>query len=130
MVLDTTPALLAIERQVFGPEHPTTLLTKHCISVALSCQMKYDEALLIARECHASYIEVCGPEHPETLGVAGQVAVVLIDLGQHAESETILRETLVLQHKVVGAEHEGTILSANRLQTLIDDGKASIQTMP
>ena len=122
--------LVAVQQQVLGPEHPDTLLNVGNLATSLSCQEKDDEALPIAREFYASYVKVCGPEHPDTLGAAHCVACSLVALEEYAEAETILRETLVLLRKVLGADHDRTVYTASALQDLIDDGNASIQTMP
>ena len=100
------------------------------LAVSLHCQGKDDEALPMARECYASYVKVCGPEHPDTLNLARLIAHSLVALEEYAEAEAILRETLVLHRKVLGADHDRTLHIACALQRLIDDGNASIQTMP
>eukprot|EP00729_Bicosta_minor_P008640 gene8640-biopygen8186 len=122
--------VLAIQLQILGPEHPRTLKTKVNISVTLCRQGKYAEALPLVRESYRGYTKVYSSKHPSTLHAASQLGHTLMKLGEYAESEAILRETLVLQREVLGPEHRETKLTATRLQTLISNGNAAVQTMP
>lgn len=109
----------AIQLQVLGPEHPDSLMIKGNISISLSRQGKYAEALPLARGSYRGYTKVHGPEHPRTLSAESHLGNVLMELGEYAESEAILRETLVLQREVLGPEHRDTKVTATKLQTLI-----------
>jgi tetratricopeptide (TPR) repeat protein len=56
-----------IEKSVLGPEHPSTLTTRHNMALVLDNQGKYEEALQAYQEVYEIEKSVLGPEHPSTL---------------------------------------------------------------
>merc|ERR1711916_257486 len=63
---------------VLGPEHPSTLNTRHNMAVVLKKQGRYDDALAMYEEVLAvqERADVLGPEHPSTLTTRRNMALV------------------------------------------------------
>lgn len=59
--------LVAIHQQLVGPEHPETLRGTLNLALSLSEQNKYDEALILQRECYRGFVREVGARHPDTL---------------------------------------------------------------
>ncbi|KNC46150.1 tetratricopeptide TPR_2 repeat protein [Thecamonas trahens ATCC 50062] len=119
-------AVLAVgEREdVLGPEHPSTLTTRHGIAGVLEAQGQYAEALAEYRAVLAvqEREDVLGPEHPSTLTTRHNIAVVLEAQGQYAEALAEYRAVLAVRERedVLGPEHPSTLTTRHGIAGVLE----------
>ncbi|MEV8549947.1 FxSxx-COOH system tetratricopeptide repeat protein [Streptomyces glaucescens] len=77
------------------------------------------EALIMSRECHASWARTMGADHPETLVWAQYSALATADAGDTAEARTLIGEVLARRRRVLGEDHPDTLTSADTLARIL-----------
>ncbi len=117
---------IACSQHILGAEHPSTLMGRNNLAVALRAQGKYAESEQEQRAVLQIKDRVLGTEHPDTLSSRNNLAVVLRVQGRNAEAEQEQRTVLKVQERVLGAEHPDTLSSRHNLAlTLQAQGKPS-----
>ena len=94
-----TPDAEAVERRaveldlrVFGPQHPSTLLSMISLATILLDQDHYSDAEKIYRQILGVQRDVFGPENPETLHTMELLGVTLAYEKHYPEAEGLFRE--------------------------------------
>jgi hypothetical protein len=82
--------VLAVEKRVLGPEHPSTLTSAANLAASLMYQGKHAEAEQIHREVLAAGKLVLGSEHPETLASSANLAVTLFDQRKYTRGAAVV----------------------------------------
>jgi tetratricopeptide (TPR) repeat protein len=100
--------VLALRREVNGPEHPDTLLAMGNLSTSYAEAGRRDEALRLREEVLALRRKVNGPEHPDTLKAMNYLAMAYDRAGRLDESLKLREEALPLSRKVNGPDHPHT----------------------
>ena len=92
--------VLAVQRCVLGPDHPSTLTNSNNSTNTLNHQGKHTEAetMFVIQQ------QRLGPEHPTTLTTAMNVATTPDDQGKYAEAETAHRDVLAVQRRLLGEQ--------------------------
>jgi tetratricopeptide (TPR) repeat protein len=110
---------LAIQREVLGPQHPSTLVSMGSLALVLRRQGKVDEAKTLYEKCLAIAIEVLGPRNPTTLTLMNSLAKILRDQGKYNEAESLHREEFAICKEVEGPRHPDTLTSMNSLAVVL-----------
>ena len=103
--------VLAHDVEVYGEQHPDTLMGHNNIGMSLSVQGKLAEAEHVYRE--ALVTSMAGTSHaPElafvTLAIRNNLAMVTEKQGKHAEAEVLRREGLLAANQLYGPGHPKT----------------------
>jgi tetratricopeptide (TPR) repeat protein len=111
-------ALEAHER-VFGPEHPSTLVSVSNLAGLLSCTGDYAGAEPLYRRALEAQERVLGPEHPDTLFSVSNLAFLLSRTGDYARAKSLCFRALGTRERVLGSEHPDTLTSVSNLAGLL-----------
>lgn len=102
---------LAVRQQVFGPDHPQTVVG---LSNLAGCLLTLGDAAA-ARQMFEQALEasqrVLGPEHPETLTNLANLAGSLWALGDAAGARELDERALAARERVRGPDHPETLAS-------------------
>jgi hypothetical protein len=66
--------VLAAKQRVLGPDHPSTLTTRHQVAYEMAELGDHDGALAEYRDVLAAKQRVLGPDHPSTLSTGAWVS--------------------------------------------------------
>jgi len=120
----------AIRIAVLGPDHPTTLVARQNVGLALKDLGRFDEAEAILGEVLEARRRVLGPDHPETNATLGNLAGVYQQQGRFQEAEPLMRANLELSLRTLGPRHRDTLVGKNNLaitlQRLGRDAEAEV----
>ena len=107
----------AVEKrtELFGPEHPDSLLSRNNLANALRAQGQFAEAEQEHRAVLALRKRVLGQQHPDVLASRNNLAAALHAQGKYAEAEHEHRAVLAVRERVLGPEHPETLKSRNNL---------------
>lgn len=106
---------LAVQRRVFGPDHPETLRTESLLGRTLQTEGHSEQAEKLERETLASQRRVLGPENRDTLSTMSRLAGVLMWEGQVSEAEKLDRELLETRRRIFGPEAPETVQAMDNL---------------
>ncbi|MEM8739558.1 MAG: tetratricopeptide repeat protein [Planctomycetota bacterium] len=107
--IETLTAILPVAEQTRGPEHPTTMLTKGALAVALNLHGRFDDAESLAQGVLQFRRRALGPEHPRTLAARNTLAVACAGRGRLADAEDQYLELRRLCAKTLGPDHPRTL---------------------
>jgi tetratricopeptide (TPR) repeat protein len=108
-------AILKIERQLLGEEHPNTALSYDRLAVSLDKQGKHAEAERHFLQALELRRKLLGEEHPHTALSYNNLAASQNALGKYTEAERHVLKALELQRQLQGEEHHHTASSYNNL---------------
>ena len=74
---------LAARERVLGPDHPSTLTSRHNLALAYRAAGRTDEAISLHEQTLAARERVLGPDHPEHPELAQQPRQRLPGRGPH-----------------------------------------------
>jgi tetratricopeptide (TPR) repeat protein len=94
--------LNAMDRRLFGENHPYTLMTQLDIGTSLARLKRFDEAEAALREALKVARSVYEPGHPTLLSIMNNFASMLTDRDKLAEADAILTEALETGRKKLG----------------------------
>lgn len=117
--LETHRAVLAARRQLLGPDHPDTLVSRTNVGNALNALGRFEAALAEHRGVLSIRGRLFGRDHPDTLTSRDNVAMVLNNLGRQDEALAASREELAACVRVLGAEHPDTLISRHNLAAVL-----------
>jgi eukaryotic-like serine/threonine-protein kinase len=117
--LEVHRAVLSARRQVLGPEHPDTLVSRTNVGNALNSLGRFEAALAEHRGVLSIRARLFGRDHPDTLTSRDNVAMVLNNLGRQDEALAASREDLAACVRVLGAEHPDTLISRHNLAAVL-----------
>ena len=106
---------LPLCREVFGPEHPSTLNVLNSLAISYEDAKRQEEALRLREELLQSRRKVLGPQHPETLLAMSSLGVSYDATGRNDDALRLREELLPLCRQVHGAEHLRTLDVMNGL---------------
>jgi tetratricopeptide (TPR) repeat protein len=110
---------LDIQRRVFGPEHPWTLMSMSNLAAVLNEQKQPAEAMKLYQQTLDIQRRVAGPEHPDTLRTETNLVLALTSQHRYPEAEKLARETLAIQRRVLGPAHPDAAVSTYNLACVI-----------
>ena len=106
---------LAVQRRVFGSDHPETLRTESLLGRTLQKEGHSEQAEKLERETLAVQRRVLGPENRDTLSTMSRLANVLMWMGQASEAESLDRELLETRRRILGPDDPETVGSMDDL---------------
>jgi tetratricopeptide (TPR) repeat protein len=101
-----------------GPDHPSTLTTRHKIWPDSTRTWAGAEAETLFNEVLAKQEQTLGPEHPSTLTTRHNLAMVYQDMGRPEEAEALFNEVLAKQEQKLGPDHPNTLTTRAALEKL------------
>jgi tetratricopeptide (TPR) repeat protein len=99
---------LALDRKLFGPEHPEVGGADQLLAASLLAVGKTAEALAPAREAVSILRSKLGPDHPRTARAASTLAAVLNSTRQFREAERFYMEAWSTDEKTLGPDDSTT----------------------
>jgi tetratricopeptide (TPR) repeat protein len=82
------------ERVVFGPEHPTTLMSTGNLAETLKQERHYAEAERLQRQALEIQRRVLGPDHPSVAGSIYNLGSLAALQDRHDEALSLIREAI------------------------------------
>ena len=101
--------VLAARLRVQGPDHPSTLATRHNIALEMAERGDHAAAEAEYRDVLAAKLRVQGPDHPSTLTTRHQIALEMAARGDHAAAEAEYRDVLAARLRVQGPDDPSTL---------------------
>jgi serine/threonine protein kinase len=111
---------LAIQRMLFGNEHPSVAASLLNLALALRNQQKLAESEATFRESLAMSRKLLGNEHPAVARVLNDLGSLLTGELKDDEPETLIREALAIRRKVYGNEHGDVGISLDNLAHILN----------
>ena len=111
-------AVLAIQREVLGDAHGSTLTTMQTLGNALIAQGKLDEAEEITREALGGLEQLLGEDHAQTLSSMNSLAYLLEQRKQVDAAEAMY--LLVDSRRAVGEDHAMTLIFSSNYGLCLD----------
>jgi tetratricopeptide (TPR) repeat protein len=96
---------LAIQRRVWGADHPETATTETNLAGMLLAAGRLADAERLGREALAGFEKTVGPQHPRTAAAASNLADVLRARGDRKGAEQLYRRALEIDTRAYGAGH-------------------------
>jgi hypothetical protein len=96
-------------QDALGPDHPSTLTTRHNVAVWTGRTGEAGEALRLSREVLDARERVLGPDHPDTLAARHEVAFFTGESGDVGEALRLFRDVLDAKERVLGPDHPDTL---------------------
>jgi eukaryotic-like serine/threonine-protein kinase len=90
---------LAMNRNLFGEEHPGVAISLEALATVLERQGKLSEAESVLRKALAVRVAVLVPEHPTVALSLDHLAALLLSEGKLAEAEPLARQCLAIREK-------------------------------
>ena len=111
--------VLAVEKNVLGLEHESTLSSMNGLALLLLLKAEYKEAETLFRQTLEIRVRVLGSEHLNTLVTMDNLASTLSAKGEYGEAETLYRQVLAVEKNILGLEHQHTLSCMNNLALLL-----------
>ena len=108
-------AAIEVQKQTFGMDHDSTLISMHGLAITCQKQGRFEEAEKLLVQLIEAKTKLGGAEHPDTLLVMSKLALVYSDQGRWKEAEELYLQVLEVRKKVLGAEHPDTLSSMDDL---------------
>lgn len=108
--------VVALMREVYGPEHPNTLFCVMNLANATAEQGDLDIVLETERKVSGQLRRVLGPQHPETLAMMANIAVTLDAMGRKDEAMRLRVETVEELSRQLGDSHPMTRIVRDELR--------------
>lgn len=96
-------------RELFGEDHPESLICRLCIAAVRHAAEQYEEAGAELRSVLATYRRLVGPSHPLTLVSASNHVALLRSLGESEVALHTARDTAGRLLAVLGGNHPYTL---------------------
>ena len=106
-------------RDIFGEDHPDTLISASHLALNLRCLGKCRRARALDDETLTRRRRVLGEDHPDTLTSGSQLATDLLGLDDYQQARALQEETLHRRRRILGGDHPDTLTSANQLAQVL-----------
>jgi tetratricopeptide (TPR) repeat protein len=125
--VDTNPEPIAREvaaarRRVLGPAHPDTIGSELLLSMILTQQRRFAEAVPLAQQVVARADAHLGPHHGLTVGARGVLGDTLRRAGHTVAATALLRANAENHERLYGPLAPGTIRALSDLGHALADG--------
>jgi plasmid stability protein len=107
--------VLTARLRILGPDHPSTLATRHCIALEMAELGDHAGAEAEYRDVLTAELRVLGPDHLSTLITRHQIALEMAELGDHAGAEAEFRDVLTAKLRVLGPDHLSTLITRHEI---------------
>ena len=118
-------ALLELQDEVHGQDHPDALRAGYYLGMSLRIQHQREEAEEILRRVHSVQADSLGPANEETQRTVAELATLLREDRRYAEAEPWAREAL--EHRVDGFGKQDSLslgLAYNLARVLLQQGRS------
>jgi tetratricopeptide (TPR) repeat protein len=112
---------LAIDEQVYGPNHPEVASSLASLAGVLQAMGDYNAALPLLQRALAIHEQVHGANHPDVATNLNNLASVLKDMGDYNSALPLFQRALAIYEQVHGANHPDVATSLNNLGLLLKD---------
>lgn len=112
---EVNETVLSAQRELLGPLHPHSLMTKGGLAADLRALGQFRESLEMDQETFASWMELFGEDHPRTLSAAHNVAAAYRAAGDFRTARARDEETYERRRVVLGPTNPYTLDSAGCL---------------
>jgi serine/threonine protein kinase len=100
--------VLAMERQLYGEDHPEVAQGRRALALTLISQAKPDEAKALLRQALASQRKVLPKTHPDIAATLNDLALAYTRTADYASAEPLYRESLASELANHGEAHADT----------------------
>jgi transcriptional regulator with XRE-family HTH domain/tetratricopeptide (TPR) repeat protein len=111
-------ALLSVNREVRGADHPRTLAVVGTLAELLHDVGRLTEAEQLSRELVQNQSRVLGVAHPQTLAGKHRLGLILLDRARTAEAMELLTSVLTDRQEMLGPDHPLTVLSRETIEAV------------
>jgi len=116
---------LALNRRLFGDEHPRTQESHRALGVVYLRQDRYADAVAEYESSLRLARRIYGNDHLRTAYLLANLGNVLTQMGQFARAEAVTREALkVFEHRLAPGHPRIAFLTENLANAIIDQGAA------
>ncbi len=102
-------------RDLYGDAHPSTLLAKQTLGVALQRGSRVEEGGQLVEEVYHAKLELLGPEHPDTLLAMVNTAFRYDARQEYERAGELLAEAYAISSRVLTPEHPTRRLALGNL---------------
>ena len=110
---------LAIDRKIYGDEHPEVATDLNNIALILGKTGNYPGAISLQREALAIQAKTQGVEHPLYASGLSNLAGWFREMGDYERAEFLYREALRIGREKKGEEHSNVATILNNLASLL-----------
>jgi serine/threonine protein kinase/tetratricopeptide (TPR) repeat protein len=100
--------VLAIQRRLYGEDHPEVAQCRRALALTLIAQAKPDEAKALLRQALASQRKVLPKDHPDIAATLNDLALAYTRTADYAAAEPLYREALASELANHGEDHADT----------------------
>ena len=109
---------LELNKEEFGPDHPTTAILLNDLAFLFDAQGRYSEAEPLCKRALAILEKALGPDHPDVATNLNNLAKLYGAQGRYAEAEPLYRRSLAIDENALGPEHPEVATGLNNLAGL------------
>lgn len=113
-------AELKLNIELWGSDHPDTVITYKALSSALAAQGQHAESEAFYRKVLKIQERVLGPDHPDTADSYVNLASSFKAQGRNAEAEALYQKALEILERVFGPNHLDTAMTYYLLAGSLD----------
>ena len=106
---------------ILGPDHPSTLTSRHNLAYAYQDAGRLDEAIALHEQTLEDSTRILGPHHPHTLTSRHNLANAYRDAGRLDEAIALHEQTLEDSTRILGPNHPNTLTSRHNLANAYQD---------
>jgi len=112
-------ALIAVQRDVLGPDHRSTLASRHDRAIVDYHAGRLGAAREALEKLLADQRRALGPDDPDTLTTAGVLAAVHHQEGDFETARGMYADVLAARRRVLGADDEVTVSTMTNLAAVL-----------
>ena len=106
---------------ILGPDHPSTLTSRHNLAYAYQDAGRLDEAIALHEQTLEDSTRILGPHHPHTLTSRHNLAYAYQDAGRLDKAIALHEQTLEDSTRILGPNHPHTLTSRHNLANAYRD---------
>ena len=106
---------------ILGPDHPSTLTSRHNLAYAYQDAGRLDKAIALHEQTLEDTTRILGPNHPHTLISRHNLANAYRDAGRLDEAIALHEQTLEDSTRILGPHHPHTLTSRHNLANAYQD---------
>ena len=96
---------------ILGPDHPSTLTSRHNLAYAYQDAGRLDEAIALHEQTLEDSTRILGPNHPHTLTSRHNLANAYQDAGRLDKAIALYEQNLEDSTRILGSDHPRTLIS-------------------
>jgi tetratricopeptide (TPR) repeat protein len=108
-------AAMILDRQLHGPDHPTTMAARNNLGLAYADAGRTAEAVSVFEAVRDGCERLLGPDHPDTLTACANLASAYAHAGRTGEAATVIEALLAARERLLGPDHPDTLATRDHL---------------